>query len=803
MNLVKRLKAGRCVRRLKASRSLPPAVLTRVQEDLVKLGPFGLPRVLECLSHGEARGPALEVLTRLLDNEVLPLYLDALGSANPAVVSGVAEVLERSRGYDPAQLIDLLADRTLPKGVLEGILTAQAPRMPPRKLMAVLPGLSKEARGMVFRLLERNADETVLAPMLELLGHEDWWIRLYMVKLLTRYEVDRVAPALVPCLEDPHKSVRLEAVRALRRLEARPWMRDLVGALRDPDLKVQTEVIDAVIELGDTSAVPHLLEVLKDESEYARRAAVEVLNELATTEAVQDLVRALRDEDWWVRVRAADALGALGGERVVDAVLGLLGDEDEFVRRYAVEILNAVPSERAVDALIQALGDRDWWVRERSIDALARTRDLRAVDPLLELMTLDETVVPLCARALGAIGDVRAVEPLRCLAASDNEEVRREAAGALKLLCPGEPETGDPERASEILDAAPVGEESEERIEVPFRVEGRRPGSGSDEAGGPPEVAPGPLPSREPFPPATPRPDETEPAPTNFRELTPGMELLHRYRVVERIGRGGFGAIYLVEDTAVQDRIIFKILNPHLSEDVAAIRRFVQELKLTRKITHKNVIRIHDLVDLGGAHAVSMEYFPGRDLGKILTEAGKLDPWRALHILEQACEGLAAAHEAGVIHRDIKPGNILVGMDDAVKIVDFGLAWAEQRVGSRLTKSGLLIGTPEYMAPEQIRGEAADHRVDVYSLGIVLYEMVTGRPPYTADTPVKVLFQHLEGEATPMSELSEGVPPGVEALTAAAMAREPDDRVGSAKELARRIRELVDGASLEPRRRHA
>jgi serine/threonine-protein kinase len=280
------------------------------------------------------------------------------------------------------------------------------------------------------------------------------------------------------------------------------------------------------------------------------------------------------------------------------------------------------------------------------------------------------------------------------------------------------------------------------------------------------------------------------------------MELLNRYRVVQHIGRGGFGAIYLVEDTAVQDRIIFKILNSHLSEDEGAIRRFVQELKLTRKITHRNVIRIYDLIDLGGAHAVSMEYFPGRDLGKVLTEAGKLDPWRSLGILAQACDGLAAAHEAGVVHRDIKPGNILVGVDDEVKIVDFGLAWAEQRVGSRLTKSGLLIGTPEYMAPEQIRGEEADHRVDVYGLGIVLYEMITGRPPFTAETPVKILFQHLEGEARPMSELSEGVPPEIEALTAAAMAREPDERIGSAVELGERIRDLLDASPLEPRRRH-
>ena len=805
MNLLNEFRAGRCVRRLKVSRSVSPAALGRAQEDLVALGAPTLPRVLDCLSHGEARGPAQEILARLLEDETLPAYLDALSSPNPAVVSGVAQVLERGRGYDPERLIDLLADRTLPRGVLEGILTAQAPHMPPRKLVAVLPGLSKEARGVVFRLLERNADESVLAPMVELLRHEDWWIRLYMVKLLARFDAERVAPALIATLQDEHKSVRLEAVRSLRQMEARSQIGDLVRALRDEDLKVQTEVIDAVIELGDSSAVPYLLEILKDESEYSRRAAVEVLNEVATTEAVQDLVRALRDEDWWVRVRAADALGSLGGERVVEAVLGLLGEEDEFVRRYAVEILNAIPSARAVEPLIRALGDSDWWVRERSIDALARTRDTRAVEPLMDLMAADSTVAPLCARALGAIGDPRALEPLSRLAKSESEEIRREAASALKLLSSADLDAEERRRVNDALGAARIGPESEARADMPLQVEGKRhQGSGT---GLPFPVTAGsgdsPFAAIGSVPPGARRPEADKDPSTNFRELSPGMELLNRYRVVQRIGRGGFGAIYLVEDTAVQDRIIFKILNSHLSEDEGAIRRFVQELKLTRKITHRNVIRIYDLIDLGGAHAVSMEYFPGRDLGKILTEAGKLDPWRSLGILAQACDGLVAAHEAGVVHRDIKPGNILVGVDDEVKIVDFGLAWAEQRVGSRLTKSGLLIGTPEYMAPEQIRGEEADHRVDVYGLGIVLYEMITGRPPFTAETPVKILFQHLEGEARPMSELSEGVPPEIEALTAAAMAREPDERIGSAAELGERIRDLLDASPLEPRRRHA
>jgi serine/threonine-protein kinase len=223
-----------------------------------------------------------------------------------------------------------------------------------------------------------------------------------------------------------------------------------------------------------------------------------------------------------------------------------------------------------------------------------------------------------------------------------------------------------------------------------------------------------------------------------------------------------------------------------------AIKRFVQELKLTRAITHPNVIRIHDFLDLGGARAVSMEYFPSRDLGKIIRTETSLPPLRGLKILDQVCEGLIAAHRVGVVHRDIKPANILVGQDDVVKIVDFGLAAAEQQMGSRLTKSGILVGTPEFMAPEQISGGEVDHRADFYSLGILMYEMFSGKRPYTADTPVKVLFLHLEGTPTPLSKLVPELPGNVISLTMDCMAKEAKDRPQSAEELQARVRDALN-----------
>ena len=233
---------------------------------------------------------------------------------------------------------------------------------------------------------------------------------------------------------------------------------------------------------------------------------------------------------------------------------------------------------------------------------------------------------------------------------------------------------------------------------------------------------------------------------------------------------------------------MLKVLSPHLALDESMIRRFVQELKYTRRISHPNVIRIYDLVDLGGQHAISMEYFESSDLGRLLKTHGSLPVDRTLKIARQVCEGLAAAHEVSVIHRDIKPANILIGDGDQAKIVDFGLASAGTGAGSRLTKSGILVGTPEYISPEQITGADIDGRADIYSFGVVLYEMLSGRQAFSGENAVNVLFRHVEGQVTPLRELVPDVPENVERFVMCALAKDPKDRPASALDLLEQLR---------------
>jgi serine/threonine protein kinase len=276
----------------------------------------------------------------------------------------------------------------------------------------------------------------------------------------------------------------------------------------------------------------------------------------------------------------------------------------------------------------------------------------------------------------------------------------------------------------------------------------------------------------------------------NAAKLTPNTMIADRYRVIRKIGEGAFGVVWLVEDTMVHDEFILKFLNPHVASDQHMIKRFMQELRYARKVTHENIIRIYDLVTFDHSYAISMEYFPSHSLASELRKREPIPFKRGKIILDHICQGMAQAQAAGVVHRDLKPANILINEHDMVKIVDFGLAAAASRTDSRITKSGILVGTPTYMAPEQVRGQTIDSRTDIYTIGIIMYEMFTARAPYKGDDSMAILFQHVEGKATPPREIQAAIPETLEKVIMKAMAVSPGDRFQSFTELQQALDEI-------------
>ncbi len=223
---------------------------------------------------------------------------------------------------------------------------------------------------------------------------------------------------------------------------------------------------------------------------------------------------------------------------------------------------------------------------------------------------------------------------------------------------------------------------------------------------------------------------------TSTNKIRIGANFADRYHILEELGRGGMGRVYKALDTQVDEKLAIKVLNPEVAADEKSRERFRNELKTTRQISHRHICRVYDFSEADDQAFITMEYVSGEDLKSLVRRIGQLTSGKAVFIGRQIAEGLAEAHRLGVIHRDLKPHNIMLDKEGNVRIMDFGIARTFQKTG--MTDTGVIIGTPEYMSPEQVEGREVDGRSDIYSLGIILYEMLTGRAPFTGDTPLSV-----------------------------------------------------------------
>ena len=279
-------------------------------------------------------------------------------------------------------------------------------------------------------------------------------------------------------------------------------------------------------------------------------------------------------------------------------------------------------------------------------------------------------------------------------------------------------------------------------------------------------------------------------------DLPTGTLFAGRYQIIEQLGRGGMGRVYRALDTKANEEVAIKLIRPDIAEDKRTLERFVNEIRLAHKISHRNIGKMYHLGEDQGLHFITMEYVPGEDLKSFIRRSRRLDIATTVTIAKQVCSGLSEAHDAGIVHRDLKPSNIMIDREGNARILDFGIARAVGAQG--VTAEGSVIGTPEYMSPEQVEGKEADRRADLYALGVIMFEMVTGRLPFAADTPFVVAFKQQSERPTPPEELNPQTPPQLSAIILRCLEKDREKRYQTTEDLCRDLGQVEETLHTTP-----
>ncbi len=723
------------------------------------------------------------------------IFLDILEHEATDIRSTAAQVLSESSQISPAKLFKRLHETNVSKTEIIGILSFQKRLLKPEQIIINALKLDLVHAEQLLKLVEGseiplNPESVIIDP--EHINNQD--IKIQLLRYFAGLEQPEVANLIGKFLTDSNKTIVMEALKSLIKLKVAydaSAILPFIETMTDNEREMAMEIIS---KQANEELVPKLAPWTTGKSDELREFLIKIIIKHITQKSLAKFLQRLDQQEWWGKDQAIKCMQKFGTNQLYSAAQGLTEHDHEFTRNTAQQFAAQQDDSTNLKKVGEIAMRENWQVREKAIETLGNSASRDSLVALQQsLEKWPESAVAIL-KAVARLGYSKGLEiGFKCLKMPE-AMVQREALETIAKLT-------NKAHAKDVREAvfkmvpqmqATVRDTAEEvviklsndfkltKLNINWKeifetrltkIDQARAEEKARAAGGPADAA-------------------GEVKILNIEDLKEGDNWMDRYRIKKEIGRGAMGRVMLAEDEMVGESLILKFMHPELTADADSRERFTREVKYSRKVSHRNVIRIHDLLIKDNLCAISMEYFESRGVDELLREVKCFKVKPALKILAQVAEGMVAAHMQEVIHRDLKPSNILIDETGLVKVVDFGIASVDSGTDATLTQEGSIIGTPAYLSPERAKGAESHYRCDIYALGIIAYYMMTGQLPYKGE-PMAILFQHLEGNAPPIHEVNDSIKPGVSLLVQKMMAVEAENRIQSMADVSLAIKKVL------------